>query len=116
MKSPTRMLVFAILFGIAMSGGRSQFLRASEVTQQSPYSTQANGLVEIGGARTVVFPNGNILEPDGTVITHNGFKFQIIVHNGAFIGIQIYRANGKKLKPGESLLLKNGRVVTQRPL
>ena len=129
----TRVLVFIAFFWITISLGKSQVLRASEVAQQSPYSTQTGGLqsptsdsgspprsrvykVKIGGDHTVILPSGIIIEPDGTVITRNGFKYQIIVRNGAFIGIQIYRSNGRKLNPGESLLLKNGRVVTQQPL
>ena len=69
------------------------------------------GVIKYGERGT--FSDGSTVEPDGTITTPDGFKFQIIIRNRAMVGTQFFNPNGEKLKPGETLRLRNGKVVTQ---
>ena len=131
-----RALSVAAIFymSIAESFAQSTAVLA-EVVQQSPlqnnYSTKteqprsktppsgnSNGgkmsvsVIKFGERGT--FPDGSTLEPNGTITTPDGFKFQMIIRNKAMVGVQFFNPNGEKLKPGETLRLRNGKVFTQQ--
>lgn len=72
--------------------------------------------VKLGSGRTVVLPSGTAIEPDGIITTRTGLKFQFIIRNGRVAGVQLYRPNGAKLLPGETLTLPNGQKWQQSGL
>lgn len=69
--------------------------------------------VKLGSGHRIVLPSGAVIEPNGMVTTRTGLKFQFIIRNGRVAGVQLYRPNGAKLLPNETLTLPNGQKWQQ---
>jgi hypothetical protein len=73
--------------------------------------------VDITGNQVWSSPDGYTYSSDGTVITPDGIRMRMISKDGRNVtGVQYYRSNGTKLKPGEQITTGSGVVLKQEQL
>jgi hypothetical protein len=58
-------------------------------------------------------PTGHIIDPDGTITEPDGTKYQPVMKDGQFLGMQYFRADGSPAQPGEILTLPNKQTIQQ---
>lgn len=73
------------------------------------------GSIGVKGGADVSFqlPDGRIVDPDLTTTQPDGTKYQPIVKDGKYLGLQFFRPDGTLAEPGETVTLPNGKTVQQ---
>lgn len=81
--------------------------------------TLPNGFkqIDITGSQVWNSPDGYTYSSDGTVTTPDGIRMKMISKDGRNVtGVQYYRNNGTKLKPGEQITTRNGVILKQEQI
>jgi hypothetical protein len=82
-------------------------------------TTLPNGFkqIDITGNQVWKSPDGYTYSSDGTVTTPDGIRMKMISKDGRNVtGVQYYRSNGTKLKPGEKITTGNGVILKQEQI
>jgi hypothetical protein len=81
-------------------------------------SDPPNWIVKPGGKYPFKCPDGQIIYPDGTIISADGFMCRFISDSeGRRIGVQYYRKDHKTpLSPGESITISTGETYVQQEI